>query len=121
MIQASFDKVDSLRDFLFTIIESLPNGILLADRSGLVLAVNQKAGTLLGVRGTSVLQRSCWDMIRQATGASVDELAPLQAPKGRILVETARGQADERRYLSISRNELKSPFLHTSGFFFIPG
>ncbi len=118
MIQDSFDKVDYLREFLFTIIESLPNGILLADRSGLILAANQKAGTILGLRGTSVLQRSCWDIIRQATGAREDELAALQIPKGRILVETTGSRHDgESRYLSISRNDLKSPFLHISGFF----
>ena len=42
MAQASFDTPEHLREFFFAMIESLPGGILLADRQGNLLAVNQK-------------------------------------------------------------------------------
>lgn len=118
MSQFSFDKVDHLREFLFTVIESLPNGILLADRDGRLQAANQNACILLGLAGRSYLDRSCWEILNQNLGISFDELSKLHTPAGKILCEIKGEDGDdEQRCISISRNELKSPFLHISGFF----
>lgn len=118
LTRISFDKADHLREFLFTVIESLPNGILFADRDGHLQAVNQKACSLLGLTGRSFLHRSCWEIMRQNLRISPEELSQLKVPAGQIVCEvTGNGQDEGKRCISISRNELKSPFLHITGFF----
>lgn len=118
MAQMPFEKADELREFLFTIIESLPNGILLADRDGFLLAVNRKASALLGMVGSSMQNRSCWEIMAQALGVSREDMAKLKKPGGRILTEISNSPHSEgKKFVSIARNDLKSPFLHISGFF----
>lgn len=118
LTRISFDKADHLREFLFTVIESLPNGIVFADRDGRLQAANRKACVLLGLAGRSYLDRSCWEILNQNLRISSDELSRLYVPAGKILCEIkGEEEGDEQRCISISRNELKSPFLHITGFF----
>ncbi|MDH5297789.1 MAG: PAS domain-containing protein, partial [Desulfobulbaceae bacterium] len=118
MTHVSFEEADQLREFLFAVIESLPNGMLFANRDGQVLAMNQKARTLLGLVGCSVQHRSSWELLGQALGVSRAELAKLQVPGSSLLCQVGRkNAATEKRYLSIARNELRSPFLQVGGFF----
>lgn len=118
MSGVSFEQADQLREFLFTVIESLPTGILFADRQGSLLAANQQACRLLGVFGSSILQQSCWAILAQSLKMPEKEMARLKLPGGKILWVTDAGSPEsEKRYFSIARNELKSPFLHISGFF----
>ena len=118
MSHVSFEEADQLREFLFAIIESLPSGMLFADRDGMVLAMNHKARAMLRLVGSSVQNRSSWELLGQTLGLARNELARLQVPGARLLCEVAeRGGGGDRRYLIIARNELQSPFLHVGGFF----
>ncbi len=118
MTQVSFEQTDQLREFLFTLIESLPNGMLFATPDGSLLAANQKACRILGLSGSSILHRSVWDVLSQSLGVPGDLVAQLRIPKGKILYAAAPGREEGSGiYLSIARNELNSPFLHTAGFF----
>ncbi len=113
----SLDTPDHLREFFFAIIESLPSGILLADRQGNLLAVNQKASRLLGLAGSSIQDKNCWALLRQKFLLG-DEAEALLAPGGRLLCESLPAESGgEKRHILISRNDLASPFLHVSGFF----
>jgi len=116
MSHVSFEEAGPLREFLFAVIESLPSGMLFADRDGMVLAMNQKARALLGLVGCSVQDRSSWELLAQVLGVERAELARLQVPGARLLCEVARRDG-EQRYLAIARNELRSPFLQVGGFF----
>lgn len=112
------DTPDQLRRFLFAIIESLPGGMLLADKNGDLLAVNRKASLLLGISGSSVQNRSCWELLRRVLGLGVQEVEALNRPGGRILCEVGGPNPEQDdRFLLISRNDLQSPFLDVSGFF----
>lgn len=117
MAQATFDTPEHLREFFFAMIESLPGGILLADRQGNLLAVNQKAAQLLDLGGGSLQSKTCWGLLSQKFGLT-HELAALSLSGGRLLCETQvpNGGAEKRCFL-ISRNDLQSPFLHVAGFF----
>jgi len=118
MSHVSFEEADQLREFLFAVIESLPSGMLFADRDGQTLAINQKARKLLGLVGSSVQNRSCWDLFRQVLQVSSADLARLKKSGVNILCEVAGGDKNgEKRYLAITRNELRSPFLQMGGFF----
>ncbi len=118
MSQVSFDEADQLREFLFAVIESLPNGMLFADRDGLVVAINQKARKLLGLVGFSVQDRSCWDLLQHVLQVSRVDLARLQGAGANLLCEVATSdKTGPKRYLSIARKELRSPFLQMGGFF----
>ncbi|MDH3393551.1 MAG: ATP-binding protein [Desulfobulbaceae bacterium] len=118
MSNVSFEEADQLREFLFAVIESLPNGMLFADQDGLVVAINQKARKLLGLVGASVQNRSCWELLEQALRVKSVDLAGLQRSGANLLCEAAvSDKPDEKRYLAIARNELRSPFLKVGGFF----
>ena len=118
MSHVSFEEAGQLREFLFAVIESLPNGMLFADRKGSTLAINYKARKLLGLVGSSVQGRSCWELLGQVLRVGTDELAGLQVPGANLLCEVAGDcKSDEKRYLAIARNELRSPFLQVGGFF----
>ncbi|MDH3359370.1 MAG: ATP-binding protein [Desulfobulbaceae bacterium] len=118
MSHVSFEEADQLREFLFAVIESLPNGMLFADRDGHTLAINHKARKLLGLVGSSVQNRSCWDLLGQVLQVSSIELARLHRSGDNLLCEAAgRDKTGEKRYLVIARNELQSPFVHMGGFF----
>lgn len=117
MTQASFDTPEHLREFFFAMIESLPGAILLADRQGNLLAVNQRAAQLLDLGGSSLQNKTCWGVLAQKFGLG-HELAALHLSGGRLLCETqASGNGTEKRCILISRNDLQSPFLHVAGFF----
>ena len=117
MAQATFDTPEHLREFFFAMIESLPGGILLADRQGNLLAVNQKAAQLLDLGGSSLQNKTCWGLLSQKFGLT-HELAALGLSGGRLLCEApASDGGAEKRCLLISRNDLQSPFLHVAGFF----
>lgn len=117
MAQATFDTPEHLREFFFAMIESLPGGILLADRQGNLLAVNRKGAQLLGLAGASLQNRTCWGLLAQRFGLT-HELAALSLSGGRLLCEvSASPGGEEKRCLLISRNDLQSPFLHVAGFF----
>lgn len=117
MAQATFDTPEHLREFFFAMIESLPGGILLADRQGNLLAVNQKGAQLLGLAGSSLQDKTCWGLLSQKFGLT-HELAALSVSGGRLLCEApALPGGTEKRCLLISRNDLQSPFLHVAGFF----
>ena len=118
MSHVSFEEADQLREFLFAVIESLPSGMLFADRDGHTLAINQKARKLLGLVGSSVQNRSCWDLLGQVLQVSSVDLAKLQRSGANLLCEVAGSdKTGEKRYLAIARNELRSPFLQMGGFF----
>jgi signal transduction histidine kinase len=118
MDQNQPDKAEQLRDFFFTIIESLPGGILLADRHGSLLAANREAVALLDLVGSSIQHRSCWDLLAYKLKIPADELVMLHFPGGKLGCEVPdAGGKEGKRYFLIKRNELKSPFLHVSGFF----
>ena len=68
MTDLSLDNAGELREFFFTVIESLPAGILLADGDGGLLALNQRARAMLGLSAVSLLGRSCWDILQQGVG-----------------------------------------------------
>jgi len=90
----------------------------LADKRGELLAVNSKASGLLGMTGSSVQNRSCWELLRQRLGISTVDHVQLQASGGRLLCEIQDGALKrEKRYILISRNDLQSPFVGISGFF----
>jgi signal transduction histidine kinase len=98
-------------------IESLPGGILLADRQGNLLAVNQKGAQLLDLVGSSFQNKTCWGLLSQKFGLT-HELAALSLSGGRLLCEVpASDGGAEKRCILISRNDLQSPFLHVAGFF----
>lgn len=113
----SLDNAGELRDFFFTIIESLPAGILLADGTGGLLALNQRARAMLGLAPVSLLGRSCWDILQQGGGVSPATVAALQKSGDRVLCEVPGQQGGGSRTVAIVRNDLQSPFLHLSGFF----
>ncbi len=118
MTQVSFDTPENIREFLFTIIESLPGGIVFADAEGNLLAVNRKAARLLGLKGSAIQNKTCWEVLSSGLRVSLDECARLHSPESRLLVEVQANESDqEKQFLLISRNELQSPFLHVSGFF----
>ncbi|MFH1019262.1 MAG: ATP-binding protein [Pseudomonadota bacterium] len=118
MAQATFDTPEHPQEFFFAMIESLPGGILLADRQGNLLAVNQKAAHLLGLAGSSLQNKTCWGLLSRKFGLT-HELAPLSLSGGRLLceVQASNGGGAENRCILISRNDLQSPFLHVAGFF----
>ncbi|MBU3936404.1 MAG: PAS domain-containing protein, partial [Proteobacteria bacterium] len=117
MAQVAFDTPEHLREFFFAMIESLPGGILLADRQGNLLAVNQKAAQLLDLVGCSLQNKTCWGLLAQKFGLS-HELAALSQTGGRLLCEMqASADTAEKRCILISRNDLQSPFLDVAGFF----
>jgi signal transduction histidine kinase len=117
MAQAIFDTPEHLQGFFFSMIESLPGGILLADRQGNLLAVNQKGSQLLGLGGSSLQDKTCWGLLSQKFGLT-HELAALSSSGGRLLCEMpASSDGAEKRCILISRNDLQSPFLHVAGFF----
>ena len=117
MAQATFDTPEHLREFFFAMIESLPGGILLADRQGNLLAVNQKGAQLLDLAGCSPQNKTCWGVLSQKFGLT-HELVALHHSGGRLLCETQVSTGgDEKRCILISRNDLQSPFLHVAGFF----
>lgn len=117
MAQATFETPEHLREFFFAMIESLPGGILLADRQGNLLAVNRKAAQLLGLAGCSLQNKTCWGLLAQKIGLT-HELAALRLSGGRLLCEVqASNGGAEKRCILISRNDLQSPFLHVAGFF----
>ncbi|HCC53959.1 MAG TPA: PAS domain-containing sensor histidine kinase [Desulfobulbaceae bacterium] len=117
MTQAILDTPEHLREFFFAMIESLPGGILLADRQGNLLAANRKATQLLGLDGCSLQDKTCWGLLSQKFNLR-RELEALSLSGGSLLceVQAANGGA-EKRCLLISRNDLQSPFLHVAGFF----
>lgn len=117
MAQATFDTPEHLREFFFAMIESLPGGILLADRQGNLLAVNQKASQFLDLGGSALQNKTCWGVLAQKFGLT-HELAALSLSGGRLLCETQVSEdGAEKRCILISRNDLQSPFLHVAGFF----
>ena len=113
----AFDQADQLREFFFAMIESIPGGLLLADRRGELLAANRQAAELLGFAGSSIAGRSCWELLAAKLGLAAAELQPLQRPGGRLLVEQRGEEGAGERYLLIARNELNSPFFAVAGFF----
>lgn len=121
MTNLSLDNAEEVRDFLFTIIESMPHGILLADSHGTIITVNQQAAQLLNLAGSALQQHCCWDVIRHNLGLTSQEIEHLQK-QGSSLVCRTKGSGDggaDHRFISIARNELKSPFLHISGYFLV--
>lgn len=118
MSQLSFDKADQLREFFFAMLESIPGGLLLADRQGQLLAANRQAGAMLGLAGVSIIGRSCWELLERALELEQSALEPLRRPGGRLLIEQEEGRdRGGPRYLLIARNELQSPFFDVGGFF----
>lgn len=117
MGQTVFETPEHLRQFFFAMLESLPGGILLADRQGNMLAANGRAAALLGIAGSPLQSRTCWDLLRRLTGPDAD-IASLRVSGGRLLCELAASGPDaEKRYILVSRNDLQSPFLEVAGFF----
>lgn len=117
MVPAGLDTPEHLQEFFFAMLESLPGGILLADRQGNLLAVNRKAAQLLDLVGCSLQDKTCWGVLARKFGLGF-ELESLHHSGGRLLCDSqvASGGAD-KRCLLISRNDLQSPFLHVAGFF----
>lgn len=118
MSQLLFERADQLRGFFFAMIESIPGGLLLADRSGALLAANRQAALMLGVGGSAITGRGCWELLAQRLKLSAEALAPLQEPEARLMVEQDEpGIEGGKRYLLLVRNELRSPFFDVGGFF----
>ena len=117
MAQETFETPEHLREFFFAMLESLPGGILLADRRGNLLAANRKAAQFLGLVGSSFQNKTCWGLLSQKFGLT-HELAALSISGGRLLCEaSASNGGAEKRCILVSRNDLQSPFLHVAGFF----
>jgi PAS domain S-box-containing protein len=114
-----FEEAGELRDLLFTIMESLPCGLLLADRQGALLAGNQKAAALLGLAGISLQGRSCYQLLEQLLGMPAGQTTALRRPGGRISWAAASRRQQGAAHLVISRHELKSPFQRIAGFFLV--
>ncbi|MDA8165068.1 MAG: ATP-binding protein [Desulfobacteraceae bacterium] len=114
-----FEEAGELRDLLFTMMESLPGGLLLADRQGVLLAANRKAGDLLGLAGTSLQGRSCYQLLEQVLGMPADQTGPLRRPGGRLTWAAGPGRKKGAVHLAISRHELQSPFQRLAGFFLV--
>jgi len=112
----ALDNAAELRDFLFTLIESLPSGILLADEQGQLSALNQKAIQILDLANVSVLGRPCLEVLQQGIGVDLNTLAKLKKHGSRIVCEvSAKNGGNENRTIAISRHALKSPFLNVAG------
>ena len=117
MAQETFETPEHLREFFFAMLESLPGGILLADRRGNLLAANRKAAQLLDLGGSSLQNKTCWGLLSQKFGLT-HELAALSASGGSLLCEMqALSEGAEKRCILINRNDLQSPFLDVAGFF----
>jgi len=115
--QVTFETPEHLREFFFAMLESLPGGILLADRQGNLLAANRKAAQLLDLAGSSLQNKTCWGLLSQKFGLT-HELAALSASGGSLLCEMqALREGAEKRCILINRNDLQSPFLDVAGFF----
>jgi len=115
--QVTFETPEHLREFFFAMLESLPGGILLADRQGNLLAANRKAAQLLDLAGSSLQNKTCWGVLSQKFGLT-HELAALSASGGSLLCEIhASSEGAEKRCILINRNDLQSPFLDVAGFF----
>lgn len=113
----SFDTADQLRAMLFAMLESMPGGVLLADPRGMLIAANQKAGNILGLVGSAIQNRNCWEVLERVLGADQHDLAGLRFSGGSVLLAPRAGVADEPSYLLVSRNDLQSPFRSVGGFF----
>ncbi len=114
-----FENAGQLREFLFTLLESLPHGILLADPEGLPIAANQKWSQLAGISGSASLQHSCWKIFTQSFGlqpADIDILKKSSSASIVCEVQNSPPNKAGEKYFRICRNDLKSPFLDVSGF-----
>lgn len=121
MSKLFFENADQVRDLFFALLESMPTGILLVDREGTVQAANARAAELLGLVGTSLVERPCWDLLRQALRLSEDELVVLAAPAGRLEVSSDQDRLPGRQFrtMVIVRSNLKSPFAAVAGGFLL--
>jgi signal transduction histidine kinase len=117
MSRKIFQDTGGLRDLFFTMIESLPCGLLLADSQGGVLAVNRKGRDLLDLMDSCLQGCSCYELLEQAQGMPAGHTDDLRRPGGRITWEKKLRHGLETSHLAISRQELKSPFQEISGFF----
>jgi len=117
-MQLSFDDPELLRAYFFALLESLAAGILIADGAGNLQAVNAKAAELLGLAGSSVMQRPCWQVLTQFLHLDGEAIARLQHAGGGIVFE--RGEQDDTKVmLCITRSEMRSPFRELGGSFFL--
>lgn len=113
----SNDRPELLRELIFTVIESLPGGIMLVDGKDRLVAINQTARNFLGLLGRSLTELSCWEILKNALNIEEDRLAALLPPGASLLCQAVSDTADAgMRQIAITRHELKSPFLQISGF-----
>jgi len=117
-MQLSFDDPELLRAYFFALLESLAAGILIVDGAGSLQAVNAKAAELLGLAGSSVMQRSCWQILSQFLHLDDEAIARLQHAGGGIVFERG-AQDDKKAMLCITRSEMTSPFRELGGSFFL--
>lgn len=114
-----YEHAGQLREFLFTFLESLPSGIILADQDGYPIAVNQKCRSLLNIMGSSSWQQSCWQILERNLHLDPADLEALQEnSSASIICETTPPSPglSEKRYFHLSKNVLQSPFINISGF-----
>ena len=117
MTSLLFDKAEQSREFLFAVIESMPHGTIFADLEGRLLAVNHKARHILQLKSSSIVNRSVWEVLQRQLELSAGELDDLRRPDGRKIYRVHDRRENTVMYLSITRNELASPFQDTGGFF----
>lgn len=117
-MQLCFEEPEQVREYFFALLESLASGIMLVNPAGKIQAVNVKAGELLGLAGNSVIQRDCWEVLRQFLHLDTRAVDRLKQPEGGIVLERG-GQAKQKSMLCLTRSELRSPYKRLSGGFFL--
>lgn len=115
-----FDNLDILRELFFSVLESLPDGIVLADQEGMIVAMNRNAQRFLELEGRAHIHQSCWDVLEKVLGMGGQEIRTLRGNGATVTCERelAVGQ-DRRQHLTITHHALCSPFRSISGFFLI--
>lgn len=117
-MQLCFEEPELVREYFFALLESLASGILLVNPAGRIQAVNAKAGELLGLSVSSIVQRDCWEVLGQFLQLDAEAADKLKQPGGGLVLER-RLPSGEKNMLCLTRSELKSPFQRLRGGFFL--
>lgn len=117
-MQLSFEEPELVRKYFFALLESLASGIVLVNQAGRIQALNAEAARLLGLAGSSVIQRNCWEVLHQFLRLDAEVVGRLKRAGGGVVLERGR-LAKEKSMLCLTRSELRSPYQSLSGSFFL--
>ncbi len=73
---------------------------------------------LLGLAGSSIIQRDCWEVLHQFLHLDTEAVGRLKQPGGGVVLEKGR-LAKKKSMLCVTRSELKSPCHGLRGGFFL--